>query len=434
MTDHSRPADPVDIRGHHDVRLARSAASSGIGSPASRAALTCENAHVPSNTIRSGIRGRWHPNGWLSTTGGISAWNWSQIGSMSQDGTAGRWCRINSGFLTSPTGNSHRARLTATPRRHLSGATPPRVADVAVVEAPITAGTATAEGTASGAPQRPETGPMHPAADTVTCVTPAPPARDIVVLVSGSGTLLQALLDACADPAYGVPGRGRRSRPRRDRSAEQRAVAAGIPTFVCRVQDFPDAGRLGRRAHQGRGGVPARPGRLGRLPQAGRPGVPGRFGDRYVNSHNALLPSFPGIHGPRDALAYGVKVTGATLFVVDEGVDTGAIVAQVAVPVLDDDTEETPDRADQGGRAAPTGRVGRPDGPRRVHRHRPKGHRPVSQAPESTEGRRPIRRALVSVYDKTGLADLARRRCTPPAWPSCRPGRPPPRSPRPGCR
>ena len=54
-----------------------------------------------------------------------------------------------------------------------------------------------------------------------------------------------------------------------------------------------------------------------------------------------MLPAFPGIHGPRDALEYGVKVTGATLFVVDEGVDTGAIIAQVAVPVLDDDTEDS---------------------------------------------------------------------------------------------
>ena len=65
-----------------------------------------------------------------------------------------------------------------------------------------------------------------------------------------------------------------------------------------------------------------------------------RFGDRYVNTHNALLPAFPGIHGPRDALAYGVKVSGATLFFVDDGVDTGPIVAQVAVPVEDDDTED----------------------------------------------------------------------------------------------
>ena len=66
-----------------------------------------------------------------------------------------------------------------------------------------------------------------------------------------------------------------------------------------------------------------------------------RFGGRYVNTHNALLPAFPGIHGPRDALAYGVKVAGATLHFVDAGIDTGPIIAQVAVPVLDDDTEET---------------------------------------------------------------------------------------------
>ena len=71
------------------------------------------------------------------------------------------------------------------------------------------------------------------------------------------------------------------------------------------------------------------------------PAFLGEFGDRYVNTHNALLPAFPGIHGPRDALAYGVKITGATLFFVDGGVDTGPIIAQVAVPVDDDDTEET---------------------------------------------------------------------------------------------
>ncbi|MGH3423944.1 MAG: phosphoribosylglycinamide formyltransferase, partial [Nocardioidaceae bacterium] len=65
------------------------------------------------------------------------------------------------------------------------------------------------------------------------------------------------------------------------------------------------------------------------------------FGGRYINSHNSLLPAFPGMHGPRDALAYGVRVAGATLFVVDEGIDAGPIIAQVAVPVEDGDTEET---------------------------------------------------------------------------------------------
>jgi phosphoribosylglycinamide formyltransferase-1 len=63
-----------------------------------------------------------------------------------------------------------------------------------------------------------------------------------------------------------------------------------------------------------------------------------RFGGRVINTHPALLPSFPGMHGPRDALAYGVKVTGASVFLVDSGVDTGTILDQAAVEVADDDT------------------------------------------------------------------------------------------------
>jgi phosphoribosylglycinamide formyltransferase-1 len=65
------------------------------------------------------------------------------------------------------------------------------------------------------------------------------------------------------------------------------------------------------------------------------------YGGRFLNTHPALSPSFPGMHGPADALAYGVKVTVCTLFVVDDGVDSGPIVAQAAVPVLDDDTVES---------------------------------------------------------------------------------------------
>jgi phosphoribosylglycinamide formyltransferase-1 len=63
-----------------------------------------------------------------------------------------------------------------------------------------------------------------------------------------------------------------------------------------------------------------------------------RFGGRILNTHPALSPSFPGMHGPADALEYGVKVTGCTLFVVDDGIDTGPIVAQAPVLVEDDDT------------------------------------------------------------------------------------------------
>ena len=163
---------------------------------------------------------------------------------------------------------------------------------------------------------------------------------DVVVLVSGSGTLLQALIDAAQDRAYGI--RVVAVGADRDGIAGlERAQRAGIPTFVCRVKDFAsrdewDAALTERTAAYD----PALVVSAGFLKLVGAQFL-ARFGGRYLNSHNALLPAFPGIHGPRDALDYGVKVAGATLFVVDEGVDTGAIVAQCVVPVLDDDTEET---------------------------------------------------------------------------------------------
>lgn len=165
-------------------------------------------------------------------------------------------------------------------------------------------------------------------------------SADIVVLVSGSGTLLQALLDAAADPAYGV----RVAAVGADRDGIEglaRAERAGVPTFVCRVADFPTrADWDAALAEHVAAYAPTLVVSAGFLKLAG-PAFLARFGGRYVNSHNALLPAFPGIHGPRDALAYGVKVSGATLFVVDAGVDTGAIVAQCVVPVADDDTVES---------------------------------------------------------------------------------------------
>lgn len=162
----------------------------------------------------------------------------------------------------------------------------------------------------------------------------------LVVLVSGSGTNLQALIDACADPAYGatVVAVGA---DRADIGGLTRAEAAGVPTFVVRLSDYPtrddwDAALTAEVAQYQPDLVIS----AGFFKLAGGRFL-AEFGGRYLNTHNALLPSFPGIHGPRDALAYGVKITGATLFVVDEGVDTGAIIAQVAVPVLEDDTEES---------------------------------------------------------------------------------------------
>ncbi|MGI5523827.1 phosphoribosylglycinamide formyltransferase [Micromonospora sp. CA-259024] len=164
---------------------------------------------------------------------------------------------------------------------------------------------------------------------------PASVAR-IVVLISGSGSNLQALLDAAADPTYGaqVVAVGA---DRDGIAGLDRAEAAGVPTFVERVSDHDTREDWDRALtahiakHQPDLVISA-----GFLKLVG-PHFLAAFGDRYLNTHNTLLPAFPGIHGPRDALAYGVKLTGATLFFVDAGMDTGPIVAQVAVPVLDDD-------------------------------------------------------------------------------------------------
>ena len=165
-------------------------------------------------------------------------------------------------------------------------------------------------------------------------------AGDIVVLVSGGGTNLQALIDASSDPAYGV----RIAAVGADRDDIEglfRARRAQIPTFVCRVADFATRAEwdAALTAH-----VAAYRPRLvvlaGFMKLTGEAFL-GKYGGRTVNTHPALSPSFPGMSGPREALEYGVKVTGCTLFVVDRGVDTGPIVAQRAVEVLDDDTTQT---------------------------------------------------------------------------------------------
>lgn len=162
----------------------------------------------------------------------------------------------------------------------------------------------------------------------------------IVVLVSGCGTNLQALIDAAADPGYGVRIAAVGA-DRDDIAGLTRARRAGIPTFVCPVADFPlraewDAALASQVAAY----HPQLVVLAGFMKLTGEAFLR-QFGGRTVNTHPALLPSFPGIKGPKDALEYGVKVTGATLFVVDAGVDTGPIVAQTAVKVADDDTVET---------------------------------------------------------------------------------------------
>lgn len=162
----------------------------------------------------------------------------------------------------------------------------------------------------------------------------------VVVLVSGGGSNLAALLEACADPSYGVEVAAVGA-DRDGIGGLDIAAAAGVATFVERVKDHADrAGWDAALTAQVAAHEPDLVVSAGFLKLVG-PAFLTAFGDRYVNTHNSLLPSFPGMNGPREALAYGVKITGASLFFVDEGVDTGPMIAQVAVPVEPDDTVDT---------------------------------------------------------------------------------------------
>ena len=162
----------------------------------------------------------------------------------------------------------------------------------------------------------------------------------IVVLVSGTGSNLQAVMDAVADgtlpltiAAVGAdrPGTG----------GVRRAAEAGIATFEVDFRQYPDrvvwnaALTDAVAAHEPDWVVSS--GFMRIVDQH----FLDRFPGRYLNTHPALLPSFPGAHGVRDALAHGVKVTGCTVMIADAGVDTGPILAQAPVVVLPGDTEET---------------------------------------------------------------------------------------------
>jgi len=162
----------------------------------------------------------------------------------------------------------------------------------------------------------------------------------LVVLASGEGTNLQALIDASADPAYGatVVAVGA---DRDNIGALDRAAKSNIPTFTLQV------GRFGSREEWDQA-LTASCARYepdlivcaGFMKLVGTAFL-ARFAGRCLNTHPALLPSFPGMHGVKEALEYGVKVTGCTVFIVDENVDAGPVLAQAAVPVLDDDDEKT---------------------------------------------------------------------------------------------
>jgi phosphoribosylglycinamide formyltransferase-1 len=160
------------------------------------------------------------------------------------------------------------------------------------------------------------------------------------VLASGSGSNLQALLDACAAGRLAakvalvvsnVPGA----------RCLERARAAGVPALLLPHKAFPT-----REAFDGALVAALREHGVELVCLAGFLRVVTRvllsaFPDRVVNIHPALLPSFPGLHAERQALAAGVRIAGCTVHLVDEGTDTGPILLQAAVPVLDGDTEET---------------------------------------------------------------------------------------------
>ncbi|PZS02232.1 MAG: phosphoribosylglycinamide formyltransferase [Pseudonocardiales bacterium] len=169
---------------------------------------------------------------------------------------------------------------------------------------------------------------------------PGTPAARLVVLASGTGTLLQALLDACQRPEY--PARVVAvGSDRVDAEALVRAQHAGVAAFALPVRAYPNRDEwdraLGEEVAGHRPDVVVLAGFMKLLSSE----FLNRFPSRVINTHPALLPAFPGMHGVRDALAYGVKVTGCTLFVVDDGVDGGPVVAQAAVPVADIDDERS---------------------------------------------------------------------------------------------
>jgi phosphoribosylglycinamide formyltransferase-1 len=162
------------------------------------------------------------------------------------------------------------------------------------------------------------------------------PAR-LVVLVSGSGTNLQALLDA-ADDAYGA----RVVAVGADRDGIEglaRAERAGVPTFVERLGDHPTREAwneaLAARIAEHRPDLVVSAGFMKILGPQVFAAYP------VVNTHPALLPAFPGAHAVRDALAYGVRVTGSTVHLVDAGVDSGPVIAQEAVRVEPGDDEKS---------------------------------------------------------------------------------------------
>jgi phosphoribosylglycinamide formyltransferase 1 len=168
-------------------------------------------------------------------------------------------------------------------------------------------------------------------------VPPSAPAR-VVVLASGTGSLLQSLLESAVGD---YPARVVAVGVDRDCPAAGIADGASVPCYQVRLADYPDRNAWdaamtdATAAHEPELVVSA-----GFMKLLG-PRFLSRYLGRVVNTHPALLPSFPGAHAVAETLEHGVKVTGCTVHLVDAGTDTGPILAQQPVPVLDGDDEAT---------------------------------------------------------------------------------------------
>lgn len=161
----------------------------------------------------------------------------------------------------------------------------------------------------------------------------------VAVLISGTGSNLRALLDAARHPDF--PARIVVVGADRDAEGLVHAEEFGIPTFTAPFRDFADreawGEELGRQLEVWRPDLIVLSGLMRLLPAS----LVARYSPRIVNTHPAYLPEFPGAHGVRDALAAGVLQTGASVIVVDDGIDSGPILAQERIPVLQEDTEHT---------------------------------------------------------------------------------------------
>jgi len=161
----------------------------------------------------------------------------------------------------------------------------------------------------------------------------------LVVLISGGGSNLRALLEAAEDAEY--PARVLAVGADRDADGFAHAEQFGIPTFSVALSNFDSREEWGdallEQIRVWNADLVVLSGFMKLLP----PRVIAALSPNLINTHPAYLPEFPGAHAVRDALAAGVSQTGASIIVVDEGVDDGPIIVQERVPVLPTDTEES---------------------------------------------------------------------------------------------